>query len=253
MMMENHTDSMNSARARAICRGLLRWLSTTGEADSHDSSAVTPEGRTSDLPGTYIPSEDELQSSGGDFAMMPEDLYVVEVIERKVKDLDTPGTVEQPNPYNKTEDFPGGVPRPVLNVVMKAISFANGDELVDENGDFPKNDVLFFSFLDTTKVGLKPRPSNFRKFITAAFGQKPETSVNIDDWAELVGKRLIVVIKHNNGKHKVDDYQPIRTRRKAAASTAKATDDAAAPADVPATDETVSDKAKELFGDDVSF
>src|SRR5687768_3741448 len=126
---------------------------------------------------------------------MPEDLYVVEVITRKVKDLETPGTVMQANPYNKTEEFPGGVPRPVLNVVMKAISFANGDELVDENGDIPKGDVLFFAFLDTTKVGLKPRPSNFRKFITATQGQKPEASVNIDSWSELVGKRLMVVIK----------------------------------------------------------
>lgn len=199
------------------------------------------------MSGVYIPSEEELQASGGDFALMPEDLYVVEVIRRTDKNgLVTPDTVEQPNPYNKTEDFPGGVPRPVLNVALKAISFANGDELVDENGDVPQRDVLFFSFLDTTKVGLKPRPSNFRKFITAAFGQKPEASVNIDSWDELVGKRLIVVIKHNNGKHKVDDYQPIRARRRAAAAEPKATNDANS-------DEAVTDKAKELFGEDVSF
>lgn len=179
--------------------------------------------------------------------MMPEDLYVVEVIRRTDKNgLVTPDTVEQPNPYNKTEEFPGGVPRPVLNVALKAISFANGDELVDENGDVPQRDVLFFSFLDTTKVGLKPRPSNFRKFITAAFGQKPEASVNIDSWDELVGRRLIVVIKHNNGKHKVDDYQPIRARRRSAASTAE-------PKAAESSDEAVTDKAKELFGEDVSF
>jgi len=199
--------------------------------------------------GVYIPSEDELQSQGGDFALMPEDLYVVEVIRRKVKDLETPGTVEQPNPYNKTEEFPGGVPRPVLNVVLKAISFANGDELVDENGDVPQGDVLFFAFLDTTKVGLKPRPSNFRKFITAANGLKAEESVSIDSWDELVGKRLIVLIKHNNGKHKVDDYQPIRKRRRAAAA-AEAPAEAATEA---ASDDAVIDKAKELFGEEASF
>ena len=195
--------------------------------------------------GVYIPSEEEVQSGGGDFALMPEDLYVVEVISRKVKDLETPGTVMQANPYNKTEEFPGGKPRPVLNVVMKAISFANGDELVDENGDVPKGDVLFFAFLDTEKVGLKPRPSNYRKFITASFGQKPEASVSFDDWADLVGKRLIVLIKHNNGKHKVDDYQPIRTRRRAAAP--------APAAEAPASDDAIADKASELFGEDVSF
>lgn len=199
--------------------------------------------------GVYIPSEEELQSQGGDFALMPEDLYIVEVIERTDKNgLKTPDTVEQPNPYNKTEEFPNGKPRPVLNVALKAISFANGDELVDENGDVPQRDVLFFAFLDTTKVGLKPRPANFRKFITAAFGQKPEATVAFDDWADLVGKRLIVLIKHNNGKHKVDDYQPIRTRRRAAAASAPA-----AAAEAPASDEDLTAKAKEVFGEDVSF
>lgn len=197
----------------------------------------------------YIPSADELANSGGDFALMPEDLYVVEVIERETKDgLVTPNTVMQPNPYNKTEEYPGGVPREVLNVALKAISFANGDELVDDNGDVPTRDVLFFAFLDTTKVGLKPRPSNFRKFITAANGLKPEESVNIDSWAELVGKRLIVVIKHNNGKHKVDDYQPMRARRRAAAAAAPAATEEAAPA--PA---AMEDKAKEIFGEEASF
>jgi hypothetical protein len=181
---------------------------------------------------------------------MPEDLYVVEVIKRTDKSgLETPDTVMQPNPYNKTEEYTGGVPRPVLNVVMKAISFANGDELVDENGDVPKDAPLFFAFLDTTKVGLKPRPSNFRKFITAANGLKAEESVNIDSWDDLVGKRLIVLIKHNNGKHKVDDYQPIRTRRRAAAAAAAAP----AAATESASDEAVLDKAKEVFGEDVSF
>lgn len=199
------------------------------------------------MAGIYIPSEDELQGQGGDFALMPEDIYVVEVTNRKVKDVETPSTVEQPNPYNKTEEFPGGVPRPVLRVVMKAISFANGDPLVDDNGDEPKGDTLFFAFLDTTKVGLKPRPSNFRKFITAAFGQKPEASVNIDDWSELVGKRLMVVVKHQNGKHKIDDFQPIRARRRAAAASS-------APAETEAaSDDAVEAKAKEIFGEEPSF
>ena len=200
--------------------------------------------------GVYIPSENELAAGGGDFALMPEDLYVVEVIRRTNKDgLALPDTVMQPNPYNKTEEFPGGKPRPVLNVALKAISFANGDELVDENGDVPNRDVLFFAFLDTEKVGLKPRPSNFRKFITAANGLKAEESVNIDSWDDLVGKRLIVLIKHNNGKHKVDDYQPIRSRRRASAA---ATEAPAATND-SASDEAVLDKAKEVFGEDVSF
>jgi hypothetical protein len=219
----------------------------TGEADTPAIGLVLERRPISHMP--YIPSEEELKSQGGDFSLMPEDLYVVEVIERETKDgLVTPNTVMQPNPYNKTEEFPGGVPREVLNVTMKAISFANGDELVDENGDVPGRDVLFFSFLDTTKVGLKPRPSNFRKFITAANGLKAEESVNIDSWSELVGKRLIVLIKHKDGKHKVDDYQPIRSRRRAAAAKPAAE----APA-AEASAEDMTAKAKEVFGEDVSF
>lgn len=201
------------------------------------------------MSGVYIPSEEELKSSGGDFALMPEDLYVVEVIERETKDgLVTPNTAMQPNPFNKTEEFPGGKPRPVLQVAMKAISFANGDELVDENGDVPTRDVLFFSFLDTEKVGLKPRPSNYRKFITAALGQKPEASVNLDSWSDLVGKRLIVAIAHKDGKHKVNDYMPQRARRRAAAA---APAEAAAPA--ASSEADMAEKAKEVFGEDVSF
>lgn len=196
----------------------------------------------------YIPSEGELeQNRGGDFALMPEDLYVVEVIRHTTKDgLETPDTVMQPNPYNKTEEFPNGAPRPVLNVALKAISFSDGSPLVDENGDEPGRDVLFFAFLDTEKVGLKPRPSNYRKFITAAFGLKPEEPVNFDDWDELVGKRLIVSVKHKNGKHKVDDYMPVRRRR--AAKAAAADDEPAAEGE-----QDMADKAKEIFGDEASF
>lgn len=197
--------------------------------------------------GVYLPTEDELEAQGGgDFALMPEDLYIVEVIQRTDKNgLTTPDTVDQPNPYNKTEAFPNGEPRPVLNVVMKAISFATGEPLVDENGDEPKGDVLFFAFLDTTKVGLKPRPSNFRKFITAANGLKPEASMAIESWSELLGKRLIVKVVHNKGKHKLDDYSPIRTRRRASSK------DAAPAAEEAATnDEAMAKKAEEVFGED---
>lgn len=218
-----------------------------GLTNSERASALSSSIKEPTPLGIYIPNESELESQGGDFALMPEDLYVVEVVAREDKknNIITPDTVVQPNPFNKTEEFPAGKPRPVLFVTLKAISFANGDALVDENGDEPKGDPLFFAYLDTEKVGLKPRPSNFRKFITAAFGRKVEESVNIDSWADLVGKRLIVLVKHTDkGKHKVDDYQPIRARRRAAAAPAAA---ASAPA---ASDEEAMAKAAEAFGDD---
>ena len=194
--------------------------------------------------GVYIPSEEELQAGGSDFTLLPEDIYVVEVTPKKLKDVNTPVTVEQPNPYNKTEAFPGGVPRPVLQVAMKVISFANGDPLFDDNGDEVTDERYFFGFLDTTKVGLKPQPSGFRKFLAAAFGKKVEESINIDSWEELVGKRMLVTMKHNKGKHKVVDYQPQRSRRRAAEAPAEAA------TETTSNDTAMADKAKEVFGED---
>lgn len=148
---------------------------------------------------------------------MPADDYIIEVNQITV----------QPNKVDIFDKPAEGQPQRTydgLEVRFRPISFANGDELQDENGDdIPANrDPLFFDWFDPTKVGLKPQPAKARKFFAAASGVELEDRIDIDDLQTLVGKRLLatVIIKANAaGKrtNRITDYRLIRQRRRAAA------------------------------------
>lgn len=185
-------------------------------------------------------SEEELESQRGDFTLLPEEQYIAEVLGGE---QDGPKVVRQANPFDKTEEFPNGKPRDVLNIRLRPVSFLNGDELVDEEGNDPGGDRKFFAFLDLTKTGLKPQPSKTRKFVAACYQQPITQELNVGSWDELVGKRLVVTIRHKKGKHDCADFSQLRTRpsRKAA------------PAPAVTSDDDLVAKAKELFGDDASF
>lgn len=169
--------------------------------------------------GYSIPSESDYAEQGGggsDFKLLPADDYIVEVTQ----------VTEQPNKKDifadpdKPRFFLG------LEVRLKPISFSNGDEVVDEDGGDIVGSPLFFDWLDTERVGLKPQPAKARKFFAAALGVAIEDRIDLADFQDLVGKRLIaVVITKPNAKgvrkNKVSDYRPIRNRtRRAAAETA---------------------------------
>jgi hypothetical protein len=179
--------------------------------------------------GYSIPSEKDYEEQGGgtsDFKLLPADDYIVEVAQ----------VTEQPN----KKDIFADAEKPRfylgLEVRLKPISFSNGDELVDEDGGDIVGTPLFFDWLDTERVGLKPQPAKARKFFAAALGVPVEDRIDLDDFQDLVGKRLVaVVITKPNAKgvrkNKVSDYRPIRNRgrRAAAAETA-----APAPQTAPA-------------------
>lgn len=204
----------------------------------------------------YIPSESELKERGGgsDFTLLPEDQYLVEVVGGTVGDKTYPAEVQQPNPYNRTEQYPDGEPRAVLRVALRAISFSNRDPLVDVDGNPVEDERHFFAFLDTTKVGMVPQPSAFRKFIAAALGQQVGDAINIDSWDELVGKRLNVSVRHKNGYARPYDFFPLRQSRQPAPA-ASDTADTTGPSEAPAalSDEELQSKANEVFGDEVAF
>lgn len=200
----------------------------------------------------YIPSASELsERGGGEFTLLPEDQYLVEVVGGTIGEKTYPRVENQPNPYNRTEQFPDGEPRPVLRVALRAISFSNRDPLVDVNGEAVTDERHFFAFLDTTKVGMVPQPSAFRKFIAAALGQPVGDGINIGEWEELVGKRLNVSVRHKNGYARPYDYFPVRGNRQPAAE-ASDTADTGTAGEAPAamSDEELKAKANEVFGDD---
>lgn len=176
--------------------------------------------------GVSIPSEAEYaanNSGGGDFSLFPADDYILEV-ESVTIQKDKVDIFDKPKPGEAQRTYDG------LEVRFRPISFANGDELVDEDGnDIPANrNPLFFDWFDPERVGLKPQPAKARKFFAYSTGVELEDRIDIEDFADLVGKRLIgvVVIKTNAAgvrRNKVTDYRPIRRRRGAASQAAPAT------------------------------
>lgn len=157
-----------------------------------------------------MPSGEELAKRGGDFKLLPEDEYVLEVKEISVNK-------DQRNPYNDEV-------RDTLTVKTKPIKFADGSPLVDIDGEDVPDDKLIFDFIDPTKVGMKPQPSKARKFFTAALGIPLASGFDLEDYADLLGKRLIgtVIVKDASGdkaaQNKVTGYRaiPKRPTRKAA-------------------------------------
>lgn len=186
-------------------------------------------------------SKEEFEARrGSDFTLLPEDDYIVEVKEIEVK-------------HNVTNKFrPDDPPGDRWTVKLRAISFSNGDELVDVDGNPPDGERLFFSFLDPARRGLVPRPSKTRKFLAAALGMNVEDRIELESLDDLIGKRLNATIIHKNGYANPDDFRPIRKRavRKAADEDVKqAADEKLAP------ESTSPVAAEEIFasGDDVPF
>lgn len=192
--------------------------------------------------GVSIPSEAEYgENATKDFSLFPADDYILEVSEVNIQ-YGKVDIFDKPKPGQPQRTYDG------LEIRFRPISFANGDELVDEDGeDIPAGrNPLFFDWLDPERVGLKPQPAKARKFFAYATGVELEDRIDIDDFQDLVGKRLIgvVVIKTNGqGKrnNRITDYRPIRRRRGAAAKAETA---------APAVD--VAAKAKEVFADDLA-
>ena len=173
--------------------------------------------------GVSIPSEAEYAAGtaggGTDFSLFPADDYVVEVETINIQ-KDKVDIFDKPEPGQPQRTYDG------LEVRFRPISFANGDELQDENGDdIPANrNPLFFDWFDPERVGLKPQPAKARKFFAAASGVELEDRIDIADFNDLIGKRMLVtVVTKTNaaGKrsNRITDYRLIRQRRRAAAAS----------------------------------
>lgn len=201
--------------------------------------------------------EDYEQNRGEGFSLLGEDDYLVEVKEFTIK-------ADQPNPYDRTDEFPNGKPRDTAFVKLAVISFATGDPLFDIDGK-DASDRLLFDFLEIEKMGFSGsgKPSKARKFVAACLGQDVRQAIEFDDWGVMVGKRLIAhgMVK-KNGKNGVDDYRPLRRRPGQSSAATPAAAPVALPgesiakapaAPAPAEDVDVAAKAAELFGEEATF
>lgn len=122
-----------------------------------------------------MPSAEELAERAG--APLPEDEYLAEVIEVTIDK-------DNINPYTQEK-------RDQLKVKLNILSFADGTELVDVDGN-PLESYTLTTFIDPTKVGMKPQISKARKFFTSAMGVPTGSAIQLSGPEDLIGKRLIV-------------------------------------------------------------
>ncbi len=157
-----------------------------------------------------MPSEQELAERSG--KPIPEDEYLAEVSEITIdKDNISPYTGEK---------------RDQLKVKLSVISFADGSELVDVEGN-PLDGYTITTFIDPSKVGMKPQVSRARKFFTSLLGVPVGSRIEISGPEELIGKQLIVGTLNKPAKDdpttrytRAQDYKPVkklRPERKASA------------------------------------
>jgi len=195
-----------------------------------------------------VKSQAEQDASGGDFTLMPEDRYLVEIKEFKVE--------------NKPDTFNNGALRDVGACKLTVISFEDGSEVVDVD-DVPQQDRLLFDYPEISRLGFSQggtMPSKGRQFLTAAFGLPPTEAIDFEDWQELVGKRLIAIVKIKTNQkgvkqNKVAGYEPIKTRRRGRPASGDAAADIAAASTPRATmpGESLAAKAADIFGDEADF
>lgn len=189
--------------------------------------------------GFNIPSEQELaaRGSGGNYSLLPEDEYLVEV-----KQIDIE---KQPDTFN------GGALRDVAKVRLGIVSFADGSPAVDVDGK-EAVDRLFFDFIDINKIGMKPRPSKARKFFAACLNQPVGDGISLGSFDELLGKRIVVATIHRTSsagvtRNTITEYRAPRQRTRPAAA-APAAPAAASPSTAEGGEDLVA-KAKEIFGE----
>lgn len=150
-----------------------------------------------------MPSAEELAERAG--APLPEDEYLAEVTQVEIDK-------DNINPYTKEK-------RDQLKVKFNVISFADGTELVDNDGNALEGYTLT-SFIDPTKVGMKPQVSRARKFFTSVMGVPVGSAIDISGPEELIGKRVIIGTVNKPAKDnpsvlytRIQDYKPVKKQR----------------------------------------
>ena len=134
------------------------------------------------LGGWTAPSEDEMNTNE-DWTVLPEDEYLAKVQSVEIKK-------DQPNRFPSKNDSEPFHDMLVLKAV--AVSFADGEPLVDKDDEPVEGEVPFQVWLNPKKRGMVPQPAKTRKAFAAILGQALGDPINIESFDDLVGKTFIV-------------------------------------------------------------
>lgn len=178
--------------------------------------------------GWSAPSEDELE--GGDWTVLPEDEYIAKVTSVELKK-------DQPNRFPSKGDMEPTHDMLVLRA--EAITFADGETLVDIEDKPVEATVPFQVWLNPKKRGMIPQPAKTRKAFAAILGQSIGDPIDIASFDELAGKQFIVSLKPNGSYNNAVDFRPVK-RLRTRGTTTKG----------PIGAESLVDRAKEIFNED---
>lgn len=154
------------------------------------------------MTGWFAPSEEEL-GKDRNYPVLAEDEYLATILGIEIKK----------DVLNRFAKEGEPAVHDMLIVKMETNSFANGDDLVDEDGEELDQPVRFQAMLDPKKVGMVPQPSKTRKFMAAALGQPVGQQIKIDSWDELIGKTLIASLRPKDGYNNPFDFRAVRKSR----------------------------------------
>ena len=182
--------------------------------------------------GYSAPSEEEMESQKPEYPILAEDEYIAKVLSIEVK-KDVQNKFPTKGDSDPTHDM--------LVLKGEVISFADGEEVVDQDGDplEPGERVTFQVWLNPKKRGLIPQPAKTRKAFAAILGQNLSDPISIDNFEELYGRTFIVSLKPSGPYNNAVDFRPhkrVRTR----ATTARG----------PVEGSDIMEKAKEIFDED---
>jgi hypothetical protein len=179
--------------------------------------------------GWSAPSEDELES-GGDFVILPEDEYVAKVVAIDI-------AKDQPNKFPSKND--SAPTHDMLVLKAEALTFADGEPLVDIKDEPIEGTVSFQVWLNPKKRGMIPQPSKTRKAFAAILGQSVGDPIDVSDFNELVGNTFIVSLKNENGYNNAKEFRPIK-RARSRGTTPKG----------PVDGDELMSRAREVFNED---
>lgn len=132
----------------------------------------------------------EKEKALSEFSLLPQDDYKLEVAEINE---------EQQTKYMSTEL------EDVVKVKLKILSFKDGGQAVDENGDDATDRLAFFTITPKSAGWrMDGTPSKTRAFVTQAMGVDVNEEVKLDKWEDLLGKivyaEIIQYERKNGGK-----------------------------------------------------
>jgi hypothetical protein len=158
------------------------------------------------MEGLFLKSEADL-SRNEDRQLLPEEEYLARIDSFDFKK-------DEPDQYSETGK------RSYFIFKLKPVSFADGSELEDVDGNPVEDDKLLFAFIDPARTGFGPAgPSRARKFFAAALGVQPTGEIRVQKMEELLGREVIasVTMSKDGKNNKVIDFRKTKVNRRSRA------------------------------------